>query len=259
MSADSRQRIIDLVERVDPVRRHLLLKMAEALTAEVRTEVNPASNFLTPDLAVALGSQLLLHHATHEEKLNKKTFEYILKYACEAIGHHVTLNANPTFPAEDINVNGTSFSLKTQADSGIKPGAIYIQKLMEARWIRDYPTSEALAEAARQRIGAHLSQYQRMLVLRAFDLQQQGYRYQLVEVPLDVLRLMSRLPNSAFSEKNKYGSSGANVSDLRGIAFRILLDGSVEKVRIFNLRIDRCVVHADWYIPRMITPGRDDE
>jgi hypothetical protein len=233
--------------------------MAEALATEVRSTVNPTSDFLTPDLASALGSQLLLHHATHEEKLNKKTFEYVLKYACEAVGYHVTLNANPTFPAEDLNINGMSFSLKTQADNGIKAGSVYVQKLMEARWIRDYSTPAELTEAARQRIGVHLAHYERMLVLRAFSVPGNGYRYQLVEVPLSVLRLVSSLPACAFPVKNKAGSSGADVRDSRGVAFRVLLDGSVEKVRVFNLRIDRCIVHADWYIPRLVVPGGDDQ
>ncbi len=259
MTADALPRLIELVERMDVVRLHLLVKMAEALTTEVRSEVNPTSDFVTDELAAALGSQLLLHHATHEEKLNKKTFEYILKYACEAVGYEATLNADPTFPAEDINIRGTGFSLKTQADSGIKQSAVYIQKLMEARWIRDYATRETLAAAARERIGAHLANYDRMLVLRAFEVLRNGYRYELVEVPLNILRLVAHLPDSAFSEKNKYGSSGANVADDRGTAFRVLLDGSVEKVRIFNLRIARCVVHANWYIPRMVAIGGDDE
>ena len=221
--------------------------------------VDPGSTFLTHDLAAAFGSQLLLHHATHEEKLNKKTFEYTLKYACEAVEFDVTLNANPTFPAEDLNINGTSFSLKTQADRGIRPGGVYIQKLMEARWIRDYDDPVGLTDAARRKIGAHLASYQRMLVLRAFNVLDGGYRYQLVEVPLPLLRLVSSLPDRAFPEKNKARSSGADVRDDRGVAFRVLLDGSVEKVRLFNIRIDRCVVHAEWQIPQMVVPGGDDE
>jgi hypothetical protein len=233
--------------------------MAEALATEVRSTLNPSSDFLTPSLGSALGSQLLLHHATHEEKLNKKTFEYILKYGCEAVGHRVTLNANPTFPAEDLNINGTSFSLKTQADKGIKAASVYVQKLMEARWIRDFSTSEELTAEARQRIGTHLAQYERMLVLRAFDVPGNGYRYELVEVPLPVLRLVSSLPDGAFPGKNKAGSSGADVGDHGGVAFRVLLDGSVEKVRVFNLRIDRCIIHGEWHIPRLVVPGKSDE
>lgn len=259
MTVDSLQRLTELIGRVDRVRLNLLVRMAEALTAEVPTNINPASVLITTDLAAALGSQLLLHHATHEEKLNKKTFEYILKYACEAAGYEVVLNLNPTLAAEDIRIGGTRFSLKTQADASIKPGAVYVQKLMEARWVRDYSTRDELAEAARQRIGAHLAKYERMLVLRAFDVPNGGYRYELVEVPLAILRLIVSLPNSAFSEKNKYGSSGAEVRDSQGVAFRLLLDGSVEKVRVFNLRIERCLVHADWHIPQMLPTGQNDD
>lgn len=258
MNGDLRSRFADLVERIDPVRLAILVRMADALTTEVRSTVNTSAGLLTPELAAALGSHLLLHHATHEEKLNKKTFEYVLKYACEAVGRTATLNPGNT-TGEDIVIDGTRYSLKSQADGGIKAGSVYIQKLMEARWIRDYSTPADLTDQARQRIGRHLEHYERMLVLRAFIVPGNGYRYELVEVPLAVLRLIAAVPDSSFPEKNPSGSSGLDLDDGRGVAFRVLLDGSVEKVRIFNLRINRCVVHAEWHIPRMVAPGGDDE
>ncbi|MBI4020930.1 MAG: hypothetical protein HY369_01670 [Candidatus Aenigmarchaeota archaeon] len=254
-TAAAKARIVQLLDVVDPVRMRLLVRMAEAFATELQSTVNSQAGLLTPNLAAALGAQLLLHHATHDEKLNKKTFEYILKYACEAAGLTVTINPNPTNSAEDVNIAGVRYSLKTQADSNITRRAAYIQKLMEARWIRDHSDRDALAKAARTRIMAHLSNYERMLMLRAFDEGGTAYRYELLEIPLAVLRLVGDLPNSAFSEKNRYGSSGAVVQDERGTAFRLLLDGSVEKVRVFNLRTDRCVLHAEWVIPRRVYSG----
>jgi hypothetical protein len=200
-----------------------------------------------------------MHHAIHEERMNKRAFEYAFKYACEADHRRVRLNTDPINSAEDLWLDGEAFSLKTQADKNIKSGSIYIQKLMEARWIRDCSTQEEFAREASTRISKHLASYQRILVLRAFEYSRTLVVYDLVEIPRDLLMRIGTLKPEDFSPRNKYGSSGANVYDERGVAFRVLLDGSVEKVRIFNLRADRCKQHGQWRIPRPDVPGDPDE
>jgi len=216
----------------------------------IQTAMNPQSDIVSQAFSVAFSNYLLLHHAIHEERLNKKSFEYIFKYSCEAAGRDVRLNFHSIDSAEDMAVDGIKFSLKTQADAAIKPGAIYIQKLMEARWIRECVTAEDFARETRNRVTDHLGGYEKILVLRAFEPDPDHVKYELVEIPRDLLLRVRGLSAADFGARNKYGSSGADVTDKRGRAFRILLDGSVEKVRIFNLRTDRCVVHATWTIQR---------
>jgi hypothetical protein len=222
--------------------------MAQAMTVEIESALNPTSDIFTPELAEAFSNQLLLHHATHEEKLNKKAFEYVLKYAFEAVGTKAYIDADPTHPGADIVADGVSFSLKTQADAAVTRSGIYIQKLMEARWIRDFDGAR-LAEEAVRRITAHLSSYQRILVLRAYDEGRRRICYEVQEIPKAVLLLVGDLTAGDFSPKSRYGSSGADVRDEAGVVFRVLLDGSVEKVRIFNLRTSRCFRHGEWKIP----------
>lgn len=227
----------------------LLALMAASMRRDVQRRLNPVSDLMRfPAFEESFRTQLLMHHATHEDKLNKKSFEYLFKYACEAAGRTAVINHDPTDAAEDVRVDGTRFSLKTQADSAANRRAIYIQKLMEARWIRDCQSAEQFAEQAVSRIGAHLRGYERILALRAFNADPGKVLYELIEIPKDLLLRITSLTPADFSPRNRYGSSGADVRDERGRAFRLLLDGSVEKVRIFNLQTDRCVLHGEWLI-----------
>ena len=244
-----RDRVITILNQIDPVRARLLLRMAEALTSELTSTINPRSDFLDEPLSAAIGAQLLLHHATHDEKLNKKSFEYLLKYACEACGRTAILTENPVFPAADITIDGIGISLKTQADGSIKPHSAYIQKFMEARWIRDFSAGKDLANEAKRRISDHLTKYQQILMLRAFDLPNGNFKYELMEIPKSVLELINGTPSELFPNKNDYGSVGIDIGDAAGIAFRLMLDGSVEKVRLFNIRTNRCIQHGTWLIP----------
>jgi hypothetical protein len=81
--------------------------------------------------------------------------------------------------------------------------------------------------------------------------------YTLIEIPKGRLMLIRGLSAHDFSPKNRYGGSGADVYDGDVRVFRLYLDGSVEKVRIFSLRIDHCVVRARWRVP-LEAPDRDE-
>lgn len=223
--------------------------MVAAMQRPIQRWVNPSSDILSPDVEVALANQLALHHATHAEKLNKKSFEYLFKYANEAAGRSSTIEPNATSSGADIVVDGIRYSLKTQSDSAIRPNTLFIQKLMEARWIRDCPDVQSLSEELAKRVSRHIDRYDRILVLRAFNPAAGHLRYELIEIPKSVIALLTTIRPEQLSEKNKYGSSGAEVQDDKGPAYRVLLDGSVEKIRIFSLRIDRCFKHGWWVIP----------
>lgn len=249
----------ELLGRLNPSQLELLVRMAAALGSPVDVWRDPGSDICTDKFAAAAGNFLALHHATHFERLNKKGFEFLFKFSSEADGRVAVLNTNSTDSAEDIRVNGVSYSLKTQADRAIKRSAIYIQKLMEARWIRECKSRADFARQVQTKVAAHLSRYERIVVLRGFPPAKGIILYDLVEIPKKLLERMTTLTASDFSGRNEYGSSGANVTDERGVAFRVLLDGSVEKVRIFNLRIDRCFVHGVWNIPISISNNSSEE
>lgn len=251
MNRPALQRLAEQLAPLTDAQLALIGQMADAMGRNVPKTINPNSDILTPGVETAIANQLVLHHATNEEKLSKKAFEFLFKAALLADGQEAVIVHNPTNPGADVIAEGTNFSLKTQADSAAKRHSIYIQKFMEARWIRDFDDALLAAEAKR-RILQHLAHYERILILQALSGPSTSVTYRLIEVPRRLLLLMTTVPDSDFSPKNKYGSSGTDVRDERGVAYRVLLDGSVEKVRIFNLRLDRCVVHGEWEIPEAV-------
>jgi hypothetical protein len=89
--------------------------------------------------------------------------------------------------------------------------------------------------------------YDRILVLRAFRLSGGRIRYDLVEPRAEILRgRLSSIGADAFTKEGAKESYGANVETPEGERiFRILLDSSVEKIRIW-FRLDQCEHHGSW-------------
>ncbi|WP_203661751.1 hypothetical protein [Actinocatenispora rupis] len=202
---------------------------------------------------------LAVHHALHEEPLNKKPFEYIYKQCLIAQGFEANLNSTPGLHPYDVIGAGTRWSLKTEAAKGISSNQVKIEKLMEARWIRDCTTPEACCDALKLRLPRHLSGYDRIMVLRAF-IGADGLRYVLEEVPIKTLTACIELATPEMFSKNKKSPSfGADFylpnHDAR--AFRILFDSSVEKVRLWYAR-DFCIHHGTWAMSAPKSPVPDD-
>lgn len=235
----------------------LLERIAQAMTREIEQDLVTADELFTPEFVEAMGDQLLLHHGTHDEAVNKKTFEYVFRNAAEAAGHQAAINENTTDPSEDVRVGDTKFSLKTEAAKAQSRTGMNIQKLMEARWIRDSNSPAELAGKASTVIPEHLERYERIVLLRGRR-ENGSVVYTLVEIPKDLLMLVRGLKPEDFEPKNKYGGSGADVLEGGERVFRLYLDGSVEKVRVFSLRIDKCIVRATWQVP-LEAPGAEDE
>ena len=196
-----------------------------------------------------LANSLRLHHAVHEEPLNKKSFEHVMKGCAEASGKTVELNPDHGTATWDLRIGGAGWSLKTDAARGISPGMVKIEKLMEARWIRECTNPAECAAAVRTHVSAHLAGYDRILVLRAFRLDGGGMRYDLVEPPVTViLDKLSAVSPSVFTKEGAKVSYGASIDDAAGSRiFRILLDSSVEKVRIW-FSVAHCRMHGSWTV-----------
>jgi hypothetical protein len=236
--------------QLTPLRRALLLRMAEALTAPAAVD-RYDSDLVDDAFSDTLANSLLLHHAIHEEPLNKESFEYVVKGCAEAGGHSAQLNPGRGTATWDIRVDDQRWSLKTEAARGISPRIVKIEKLMEARWVRECSNPAKCATAVRAHIPAHMDGYDRILVLRAFRLAGGAMRYDLVEPPKDlVLERLSAVPASIFTKdgsKESYGADVGNDDDDGRRIFRILLDSSVEKIRIwFNL--EWCRPHGSWTV-----------
>lgn len=222
--------------------------MAEALT--VPSDIVRYDSDLVDDaFAETLANSLLLHHAVHEEPLNKESFEYVMKGCAEASGRTAELNPGRGTATWDLKIDGAGWSLKTEAARGISPGTVKIEKLMEARWIRECTNPAKCAAAVRTHVPAHMVGYDRILVLRAFRLGDGGMRYDLVEPPVAlILDRLSQVGPSVFTKEGSKESYGASIDDADGSRiFRILLDSSVEKIRIW-FSVNHCRMHGSWSV-----------
>lgn len=248
-------RIISGLASLDRSQTALLYRYMAAMQRPVSYRGNPASDLADATFVSAVGHYLSLHHATQATALNKKGFEFLFQFAAEAAGRKATINKNTTDASADVFVDGCGYSLKTQADKAVKRSTLYIQKLMEARWIRELDSPKDFHLAGLEHIRNHLGKYQRILVLKAYPITSGVATYELVEVPKSVFGLVNDLIESDFPKKNSFGTCSVSVKDAEGEAFRLVFDGSVEKIRIFNLRARNCLSHAEWAVN---VPNSDD-
>jgi len=254
----------------------LLIKMVEGLSLPFEQSINQKSSLVNTSFAEYFLNRLLIHHAIADEKLNKLAFEYIFLGALVASGHNAQLTKGKTVPGADLvivppsnneSIGIEKLSLKTEGADNAQPRAIKISKLMEARWMRDRDAA-GLVEGIQERILPHLNQYDRIFTLRSFEVNLKGkkaVRYDLVEIPSDLLRRVSSIKAEDISFDNKEveisGESkpkkkrqtfSVSVNDENSRpAFKLIFDGSVEKISISNLIVSEegpAIIHASWTI-----------
>jgi hypothetical protein len=230
-----------------------------------------------------IGNRLLGHHLKTPHKLNKRQFEYVFVGASKKEGWDASITEDSTNPGEDVKVNGTSYSLKTEAAKGIKEDRITISKLMEARWIREADTADDFLSGVNKYIVPHLKRYERILMLRAFSLDRNDVeqalskqdlfdtdnrsgkldaddflerteetdryiRYDLVEIPRSHLLKLEQLSPSDFDTDYDSGSARVSVESGGQRLFEVFFDGSVEKITVRNLLVSECHEHASWTV-----------
>jgi hypothetical protein len=243
------------------------------------------SDLISSDIYDSIGNRLLDRHNQTPHKLNKRQFEYVFVGACKSQGHDASIIENSTNPGEDIRVNGTSFSMKTEAAQGIREDKITISKLMEARWIREAETGEDFLEKVNARVVPHLKRYEVILMLRAFSMDTEDVeglnsaqlslpvneddrfeedvqeflhgtknvdnyvQYDLVEIPRSLLLKMGGLSAGDFKTDYESGSARVSITEDGHQLFQVFFDGSVEKVTVRNLKVSACSKHASWIVP----------
>jgi hypothetical protein len=138
-----------MVQRLNDQQLVLLERMAEALTVPVDV-IRPASEVGDNAFANTMTNFLLMHHAIHEEPLNKAAFEYVLKACAEAAGRTAELNPHRGSATWDVRILHERWSLKTEAALGMSKSTVKVEKLMEARWIRECTNPAKCANAVRR-------------------------------------------------------------------------------------------------------------
>jgi hypothetical protein len=261
-------RLIRIASTLTTTKLKLLTEMAQAMTRQVEfekgdTPANPLDNEV---IAGYFSNRLVVHHATQEEKFSKKAFEYAFRDACRAAGMKAEIIVNPTNPGADLLVGEEKWSLKTEAAKSISREKIMISKLMEARWIRDCNSKQEFAQQTAHHVIGHLNRYDRILILRAFDINEPSQpgstettdtakvRYELWEIPRELLRKVATLEPDHFSNVTTNHSTTAKVYADNTLLFNLRLDGSVEKITVSSLRTDQCLLHGKWTLPTL-PPG----
>ncbi|MDT0419436.1 hypothetical protein RM574_28560 [Streptomyces sp. DSM 41982] len=198
---------------------------------------------------------LVVHHALHERALNKENFEYVFKQCLIASGDpKARLNPNQKQAKFDVEGAGQRWSLKTESGDSMSRNMVKVEKLTEALWIRESPTAEDCARNILEKVVPRLLDYDRIIVLRALR-DDALITYSIEEIPQDVIyAALNQTRPEVFSKGVRGGkeakSFGANYFKVDGghRLFRMLLDTSVEKVRIWYT-LEECLHHGYWTLP----------
>lgn len=242
------QRIAKLTAAVRSLRAgqiYWVEKVRGALAAP--SEMSLHRRDLLDDVSVLdFGDVLKIHHVFSVEPFTKDKFEYAFVQVIGWRGRPVTL-APKGNPGHDATIDGLSFSLKTQADKGIKPDEIWISKFMELGkgiW-GQRPSDLGLLRDAFLK---HLARYDRILTLRAIG-KTPNWHYELVEIPKSLLARSKDGELEMKTESKQNPKPGyCHVRDEKGLPlFQLYFDGGTErKLQIKGLQKSACLLHAEW-------------
>jgi hypothetical protein len=201
-----------------------------------------ASGIFQADFLTALRSFIGVHHSIYLrvppqgiyfEALVEKAFRTIKKpfTPVEATGRNQ--------PTHDLLVEDRRISLKTETGVGTDADRISITKLCTTE--REPWTPVVLI----QRVLSHLERYDIILMLRAvWD--QPLIHYQLLEIPVETLRLIEGADLRIVGQRKGRQSLGADVLRDGVVTFHIHFDGSDGKCQIRNLRVCDCALLLAW-------------
>lgn len=151
---------------------------------------------------------------------------------------HVVLE-HPNSPKADIRVGKTRLSLKTETGRGTRRDRISITKLCTTE------TGEWVSKALIEHALAHLSRYEGILMLRAIW-SGRNIDYQLVDVPIELLMRIRACEALPVGRRKGRQSLGFDVLQRGQTLFHVHFDGADGKCQVRNLRIDRCIMLAEW-------------
>lgn len=204
------------------------------------------SELITEEILHDFGDALKIHHAFSVEPFTKDKFEYVLEQILRSRGVNAKL-APKTNRGHDIEICGQKFSLKTQADKGIRIDEIWISKFMElggGKWGDDPKDLEGL----RDQFLGHLRNYDRILTLRTLS-KAPDWKYELVEIPkaLFLRAYTGQLKMMTTSKQHPKPGYCYVSSESRTPLYELYFDGGGErKLQVKKLRKSACVVHATW-------------
>lgn len=142
-------------------------------------------------------------------------------------------------PQHDLLVGTVRLSLKTETGVGTRRDWINITKLCTTE-TGAWDSAALIAHTLR-----HLSRYDHMLMLRAIW-QGEIIRYQVVEIPLDLLKHISDASVVPVGRRSGRHSMATDVFDENTQLFHLHFDGADGKCQIQRLPVSRCQMLAEW-------------
>ncbi|MEM8638344.1 MAG: restriction endonuclease [Cyanobacteria bacterium P01_G01_bin.54] len=252
---DNRRKIIESLIRLIPEltsgQLHWIQRIVSVYSADHKFILNK-SEFLDEATLQNFGDAIRVHHSFSSEPFSKDKFEYVFVNVLNLSGHQAALAPRGN-PGHDITIDTIKLSLKTQADKNIKENILWISKFMElgkGKWGNNPDDLEGL----RKQFLRHLENYERILILRAIQ-KAPTWKYELVEIPIDVLKLALEGELEMKIESKQFPKPGyCYVRDQqKKRVFDLYFDGGSErKLQIKNLDKRYCHVHAKWefFIPK---------
>lgn len=249
-SAKVPQELLNLLAKLSETKLAYVLSIVTSLVGDMKEWRNPKSNLVSSVFVEAFGVHLLGHHGTASRPLTKEQFERAMERVMNLASHKAE-RARMGNPGHDITIDDVKFSLKTQADEGIKPDSLWISKFMELGK-GDWGSKPEQLEGLRIQFLKHMQNYERILSLRAWQTTMMGrasWHYELVEIPKGLLQEAARGRLVMMMESRQIPKPGyCTVTNADGdLKFRLYFDGGTErKLQIKDLRKNLCVVHAEW-------------
>jgi len=201
-----------------------------------------SSDLITSEVLDIFGDYLLMHNVNSSHPLDKAQFEYAFEMALKEAGLSVALAPSRTNPGYDIAIGGVRVSLKTEGSRDIKANEIHISKWMELG------KGEWVLPELRDRFLDHLSQYDRVLVLRNVAKTPVEMHHELVEIPVALMREAASCTFTSARSKQKPPPGRGAVTDTNGkTRFVLYFDGGSErKLQVQHIDKNLCILHATW-------------
>ncbi len=170
-------------------------------------------------------------------------FEELVQRAFEICGEvdEVIVRSSPTSAEYDLLIGSHRISIKSETGKRTRENFINITKLCTTE------REPWEAETLKDHVVQHLSRYDRILMLRSvWPANQLAIRYQLVDIPVDLLRRIGGAQLVAVGRRIGRKSLGADIEEAGARLFHVHFDGSDGKYQVRNLLVSRCNVLRTW-------------
>ncbi len=171
-------------------------------------------------------------------------FEALVEQAFRLAGWatNEVVPTTPNSPRHDLLIGTMRLSIKSETGKATKRAKISITKLCTTE------AGEWTAEALVNQAIAHIDRHDRMLMLRAIW-KPGEFDYQLVEIPLGLLKRMRNAQFSSVGIRPGRRSVGGDIMHEKERVFRVHFDGADGKCQIHGLLIRYCRILREWNQP----------